>query len=252
MRDRPPHVLLSNPEMLHLSFLPYHGQWHEFLRRLEFVVVDEVHSYRGVMGSNMAWVFRRLLRVCEYYGSRPTFVFCSATVGNPGELASGLTGLDGRVRDRLHLACRGQALLLRQPPRGRGPDDGQPAPLGPAQGHPDHRLHPVAQDDRADRHVVRGAPRVRSSTRSAPTGPASSRASGARSSASWPAASCLRSSPPARWSWASTSEASTSACWWATPDRSWPPCSGAAASGAAGAARRSCSSATRTPWTSTS
>jgi DEAD/DEAH box helicase domain-containing protein len=94
MRDRPPHVLLSNPEMLHLSFLPYHGQWREFLRRLEFVVVDEVHSYRGVMGSNMAWVFRRLLRVCEYYGSRPTFVFCSATVGNPGELASGLTGLD--------------------------------------------------------------------------------------------------------------------------------------------------------------
>jgi DEAD/DEAH box helicase domain-containing protein len=93
MRDRPPHVLLSNPEMLHLSFLPYHGQWHEFLRRLEFVVVDEVHSYRGVMGSNMAWVFRRLLRVCEYYGSRPTFVFCSATVGNPGDLANGLTGL---------------------------------------------------------------------------------------------------------------------------------------------------------------
>jgi DEAD/DEAH box helicase domain-containing protein len=94
LRDNPPHVLLSNPEMLHLSFLPYHDQWHEFLRRLDFVVVDEVHSYRGVMGSNMAWVFRRLLRVCEHCGSRPTFVFCSATVGNPGDLARRLTNLE--------------------------------------------------------------------------------------------------------------------------------------------------------------
>jgi DEAD/DEAH box helicase domain-containing protein len=94
LRDDPPHVLLSNPEMLHLSFLPYHGHWHEFLRRLDFVVVDEVHTYRGVMGSNMAWVFRRLLRICRFYGSSPTFVFCSATVGNPGDLAQRLTGLE--------------------------------------------------------------------------------------------------------------------------------------------------------------
>jgi DEAD/DEAH box helicase domain-containing protein len=94
LRNDPPHVLLSNPEMLHLSILPYHAQWREFLRRLDFVVVDEVHTYRGVMGSNMAWVFRRLLRLCEHYGSRPTFIFCSATVGNPGELARGLTGLE--------------------------------------------------------------------------------------------------------------------------------------------------------------
>jgi DEAD/DEAH box helicase domain-containing protein len=72
LRDNPPHVLLSNPEMLHLSFLPYHDQWHEFLRRLDFVIVDEVHSYRGVMGSNMAWVFRRLLRsACIAAAGRP-------------------------------------------------------------------------------------------------------------------------------------------------------------------------------------
>ena len=89
-----PNILLTNPEMLHLSILPGFEPWLEFLGRLEYVVVDEVHTCRGVMGSNMAWVFRRLQRICRYAGSDPTFVFCSATVGNPGSLASQLTGLE--------------------------------------------------------------------------------------------------------------------------------------------------------------
>ena len=94
LRRMPPSILLTNPEMLHLSLLPYHSSWKALYEGLGFVVVDEVHTYRGVLGSHMAWVFRRLKRVCSRYGSRPVFIFCSATVGNPGALASELTGLE--------------------------------------------------------------------------------------------------------------------------------------------------------------
>lgn len=93
IRRNPPNILITNPDMLHVSILPNHHLWTSFLKRLKTVVVDEVHTYRGVMGSNMSWVFRRLLRLTEYYNSRPTFIFCSATIGNPDELASKLTGL---------------------------------------------------------------------------------------------------------------------------------------------------------------
>jgi DEAD/DEAH box helicase domain-containing protein len=93
IRRDPPQVLLSNPEMLHLAMLPHHHLWENFFRRLAFVVVDEVHTYRGVMGSHMAWVFRRLVRICRHYGADPVFVFCSATIANPGDLCGRLTGL---------------------------------------------------------------------------------------------------------------------------------------------------------------
>ncbi|CCO23153.1 DEAD/DEAH box helicase [Maridesulfovibrio hydrothermalis] len=94
IRDNPPAVILTNPEMLHLSMLPYHERWSPFLAGLTHIVVDEVHTYRGVMGSHMAMVFRRLLRICRFYGADPSFVFSSATVGNPAELCRSLTGLD--------------------------------------------------------------------------------------------------------------------------------------------------------------
>lgn len=94
IRQAPPHVLLTNPEMLHLSLLPFHHKWEELFANLKMVVVDEVHTYRGVMGSHMAQVFRRLQRICKYYGTDPTFVFSSATVANPAELATSLTGLE--------------------------------------------------------------------------------------------------------------------------------------------------------------
>ncbi|MFW6415106.1 MAG: DEAD/DEAH box helicase [Thermodesulfobacteriota bacterium] len=96
IRANPPNMLLTNPEMLHLGILPYHHNWHEFLSNLDHIIVDEVHTYRGIMGSNMSWVFRRLLRICRHYGANPKFVFCSATIGNPGELASSLTGVEAR------------------------------------------------------------------------------------------------------------------------------------------------------------
>ena len=87
-------MILTNPEMLHLSMLPYHEKWAPFLAGLTHIVVDEVHTYRGVMGSHMAMVFRRLLRICRYYGADPSFIFSSATVGNPAELCHDLTGLE--------------------------------------------------------------------------------------------------------------------------------------------------------------
>ncbi len=93
IRKNPPHALLTNPEMLHLALLPFHENWAEFWAGLDFVVVDEVHTYRGLLGSHMAQLFTRLRRVCRHYGSDPAFVMCSATIGNPGELAENLTGL---------------------------------------------------------------------------------------------------------------------------------------------------------------
>ncbi len=93
IREAPPNVILTNPEMLHLSFLAYHRSWQEFFKDLQTVVVDEVHTYRGVMGSHVAQIFRRLHRICRRYGSSPNFVFSSATVSEPALLARQLTGL---------------------------------------------------------------------------------------------------------------------------------------------------------------
>ena len=94
IRENPPAALFTNPEMLHLSLLPHHHLWATLFAGLSFVVVDEVHTYRGVLGSHMAQVFRRLLRIAALYGSSPVFAFCSATVGNPADLAGRLTGTD--------------------------------------------------------------------------------------------------------------------------------------------------------------
>ncbi len=85
-------VLLTNPDMLHSGILPNHGIWARFLARLRYVVVDEIHAYRGVFGSNVCHVLRRLNRLCEHYGANPTYVCCSATIRNPLELAEKLTG----------------------------------------------------------------------------------------------------------------------------------------------------------------
>lgn len=89
---RSANVLLTNPEMLHSSMLPYHGRWADFLRRLRFVVVDELHVLRGVFGGHMGHILRRLRRLCALYGSDPTFVFSSATIGDPAKLAGELCG----------------------------------------------------------------------------------------------------------------------------------------------------------------
>ena len=92
LRDRPPNILITNPDMLHLSMLGYHSTWSIFFARLTHVILDEVHTYRGIFGSHMAWVLRRLKRICVYYGSQPQFILSSATVANPDELACDLLG----------------------------------------------------------------------------------------------------------------------------------------------------------------
>ncbi len=84
--------VFSNPDMLHRSVLPRHARWAGFLRRLRYVVIDECHTYRGVFGSHVALLLRRLLRVCARYGSAPTIVLASATVATPAAFASRLTG----------------------------------------------------------------------------------------------------------------------------------------------------------------
>lgn len=83
-------VLLSNPDMLHLAVMPHHTLWADFLRKLRFVVIDEIHAYRGVFGSHIANVLRRLKRICSFYGAYPQFIFTSATISNPGDFAEQL------------------------------------------------------------------------------------------------------------------------------------------------------------------
>ena len=85
--------VLTNPEMLHMGILPFHGRWANFLKRLQYVVIDELHVYRGVFGTHLAQILRRLRRMCTYYGGNPTFVFASATIGEPQRLATELCGL---------------------------------------------------------------------------------------------------------------------------------------------------------------
>jgi len=86
------HVVLSNPDMLHSGILPHHPRWAKLFENLRFVVIDELHAYRGVFGSHLANIIRRLRRVCRHYGSNPTFICSSATIANPRDLAERLVG----------------------------------------------------------------------------------------------------------------------------------------------------------------
>ena len=93
------HIVLTNPDMLHVGILPGHELWLKFLKSLRLIVIDEMHVYRGVFGSNVANVLRRLLRLCEWHRSRPQIIACSATIGNPSELFESLTGRRGKLID---------------------------------------------------------------------------------------------------------------------------------------------------------
>ena len=85
-------LVLTNPDMLHSGILPHHTKWATLFQNLRYVVIDELHAYRGVFGSHLANVLRRLRRICRHYGSAPQFIMASATIANPGELARRLTG----------------------------------------------------------------------------------------------------------------------------------------------------------------
>ncbi len=115
LRDNPPQLLLSNPDMLHLSLLPYHAQWREFWRNLRYVVLDELHTYRGVFGSHIAHVLRRLRRVAAAYGAQPQFIACSATIANPLGLSDQLTGLPFHLIEADGAPQQGKRFLLINP-----------------------------------------------------------------------------------------------------------------------------------------
>ncbi len=94
------HIVVTNPDMLHTAILPHHTKWVKLFENLKYIVLDEIHQYRGVFGSHFANVLRRLERVTRFYGSEHQFICCSATIANPGELASLLTGRKVDVIDR--------------------------------------------------------------------------------------------------------------------------------------------------------
>ena len=109
-------ILLSNPDMLHVGILPNHERWRRMLQHLRYVVVDEAHIYRGVFGSHVAQVLRRLRRVCEQYGARPQIILASATIGNPREHLEALVGDAVTVVDEDGAPQGARTLIFWNPP----------------------------------------------------------------------------------------------------------------------------------------
>jgi len=117
IRNHPPSVIITNPDMLHVGMLAYHQKWEKLFESLCYVVLDEVHTYRGVFGSHVANVLRRLLRVAALYGSKPRIIASSGTIANPGKLVSGLTGRDVKVVDKNGAPAAGRHFLFINPKR---------------------------------------------------------------------------------------------------------------------------------------
>ena len=109
-------IVVSNPDMLHQAILPHHTKWAQFFEQLEFVVIDELHTYRGVLGSHVANVIRRLKRVCAFYGAHPKFILCSATIGNAKEHAEALVGDDVHAISESGAPRGERHILLWNPP----------------------------------------------------------------------------------------------------------------------------------------
>ena len=106
------HIVMTNPDMLHTGILPHHTRWRRLFSSLEFVVIDELHTYRGLFGSQVANVIRRLKRICDFYGSHPTFICASATIANPRQLAQRLLEEDDIVLVDRNGAPRGERRLV--------------------------------------------------------------------------------------------------------------------------------------------
>jgi len=109
-------VVFTNPDMLHSGVLPHHTKWAKAFENLRYVVIDELHYYRGVYGSHLANLLRRLKRVCEFYGSSPQFICCSATIANPRELAEALTGLPFELVERNGAPSGDKYVVFYNPP----------------------------------------------------------------------------------------------------------------------------------------
>jgi DEAD/DEAH box helicase domain-containing protein len=116
VREGQNNIVFTNPEMVHMSFLAWHHLWRRFFSNLKFIVVDESHYYRGVIGSNMANLLRRLLRVAEYYGASPQFICCSATIGNPKKHTEVLLGWEAEVVENNGSSNGPQKFVFWNPP----------------------------------------------------------------------------------------------------------------------------------------
>jgi len=110
------HVVISNPDMLHTGILPHHTKWVRLFENLQYIVIDELHTYRGVFGSHVANVLRRLLRIARFYGSEPVLITCSATIANPRQLAERLTGRQFELIDQSGAPQGEKHVLLYNPP----------------------------------------------------------------------------------------------------------------------------------------
>lgn len=110
------HIVVTNPDMLHNGILPHHTKWTKLFENLKFIVIDEVHHYRGVFGSHLANVIRRLKRICSFYGSNPQFICCSATIANPAELAAKITGSEITLIDNNGAPSGKKHMIFYNPP----------------------------------------------------------------------------------------------------------------------------------------
>jgi len=110
------HIVVTNPDMLHTAILPHHTKWLRLFENLRYVVLDELHHYRGVFGSHLANVLRRLMRICRFYGSAPQFICCSATIANPGEHAARLIGRPVTVLDESGAPSGERTIAVYNPP----------------------------------------------------------------------------------------------------------------------------------------
>jgi DEAD/DEAH box helicase domain-containing protein len=109
-------VVMTNPDMLHSGILPHHTKWAKLFENLRYVIIDELHYYRGVYGSHVANLLRRLQRICEFYGTKPQFICSSATIANPRELAESLTGAPFAMVDRNGAPAGEKYFLFYNPP----------------------------------------------------------------------------------------------------------------------------------------
>jgi DEAD/DEAH box helicase domain-containing protein len=110
------HIVLTNPDMLHTGILPHHTKWMRLFENLRYIVIDELHTYRGVFGSHLANVLRRLRRVAKFYGASPQFICCSATIANPGDLASQLIERDVEVVEENGAPAGEKLFIFYNPP----------------------------------------------------------------------------------------------------------------------------------------
>jgi len=110
------HIVVTNPDMLHSGIMPHHTKWVKLFENLKYVVIDEIHTYRGVFGSHVANVLKRLHRICKFYGSDPQFICCSATIANPKELAERLIGREVALVDNNGAPAGKKHLVFYNPP----------------------------------------------------------------------------------------------------------------------------------------